>query len=128
VFGLFVFVLYALIAFGMILALKQSMTSAASDGARAAIAARPVGAETPAQAQVRVAKAKVDNALNWLGSKYHASDTTAVVAFCSGSSGPQCITVTVDYPYESRPLVPPSPGMGLMTPSHIKSTAVVQVS
>src|SRR3954469_19103480 len=37
VFALFVFILYSLIAFGTALALKQSVTHAAAEGARAAV-------------------------------------------------------------------------------------------
>ena len=126
VFGLFVFVLYGLIAFGMMLALKQSVTHAASDGARAAIGAKPVGTETQNDAYVRVAKAKVASALNWLGPKYNpSSDFTATVGPCGTA---ECITVRINYPYENRPLVPPAPGLGLLTPSNFGSTAVVQVS
>ena len=126
VFGLFVFVLYGLIAFGMMLALKQSVTHAAADGARAAIGAKPVGAETQNDAYVRVAKAKVAGALNWLGSKYNEStDFTATVGPCGTA---QCLTVRINYPYQSRPLVPTAPGLGLVTPSNFGSTAVVQVS
>src|SRR5580765_3522295 len=44
--GLFAFILYGLVSFGMVLATKQKVTAAASDGARAA-----VGASTLAMAQ-----------------------------------------------------------------------------
>jgi len=130
VFVLFMFLLYGLIAFGMILALKQSITSAAADGARAAVGAVPVAGETLDQAEIRVAKAKVDGALGWLGGKYQSSSDLSVAppTFCTGASGPKCISVTITYPYETRPLVPPAPGLGLVTPSSIRTTAVVQVT
>lgn len=122
VFGLFVFILYALIAFGMMLALKQSVTNASAEGARAA-----VGITDEATA-ISTAKTAVGNRLDWLGGKYQAGDTTATVGFCSGSTGPKCITVSINYPYESRPLVPPAPGLGLLTPDSFGSTAVVQIT
>ena len=119
---LFVFLLYGLIFFGMLLATKQGITNAAADGARSAIGAVPIPPETPAQAQIRVAKATVQN---HLGSLYDSPEPT--VGFCNGASGPQCITVTVQ---RNDPPVPPSPGLGLLWDSSksIKSTAVVQVS
>lgn len=122
VFGLFVFILYALIAFGMMLALKQSVTNASAEAARSA-----VGINTDADA---IAKAKTTAAdrLDWLGGKYQDSDTTATVGFCNGSSGPKCITVKITYPYGSRPLVPPAPGLGLITPDSFGSTAIVQIT
>lgn len=128
VFGLFVFVLYALIAFGMVLALKQSMTNAASDGARAAVGAVPASGETLEAAQVRVARAKVDGALGWLGSNRQPNVDIPDPTYCTGSSGPKCITVTLTYPYKDKPLVPPAPGLGVFVPDSIKTAAVVQVT
>jgi Flp pilus assembly protein TadG len=123
VFALFVFVHYALIAFGMMLAVKQSITQAAADGARAAIGVPPDQRE--AKARERVGKG-----LDWLGSKYQPSDTAVTEAPCDAAdaAGPQCITVTITYPYENRPIVPPAPGLGLVTPKSFKTTSVVQVA
>ncbi len=122
VFGLFVFILYGLIAFGMMLALKQSVTNASAEGARAAVGI------TDEAAAITKAKDTVADRLDWLGGKYQSSDTTASVGFCSGSTGPKCITVKINYPYSSRPLVPPAPGLGLITPDSFGSTAVVQIT
>ena len=126
VFGLFVFILYGLIAFGMMLALKQSVTSAASDGARVADRGQAPGRGDPGPGlRPRAAKVKVAGALGRLGSKYQeGTDFTATVGPCGTS---QCITVKINYPYGSRPLVPPAPGLGLLTPSNFGSTAVVKV-
>ena len=115
VFVLFVFVLYGLITFGMILAQKQSITNAASDGARAAVGqSNPV---TAAQGRVREA----------LGSPDGRYMDTYVVAPCVGGTG-NCITVEITYDYEGHPLVPEAPGLGLATPSEFGAKAVVQVS
>lgn len=122
VFGLFVFILYGLIAFGMMLALKQSVTNASAEAARSA-----VGISVDADA-ITKAKQTVADRLDWLGSKYQDSDTVATVGFCSGATGPKCITVKITYPYSSRPLVPPAPGLGLITPDSFGSTAVVQIT
>ena len=129
VFALFVLVLYALICFGMILATKSSLTHAASEGARAAISVVDNPA-TPADERESKALEKVASGLDWLGSKFQPGDATASVDPCDAAvpSGPQCITVTIVYPYESRPIVPPAPGLGLVTPKKLTSTAVVELT
>lgn len=118
VFLLFMFILYALITFGLILAQKQNITNAAADGARAA-----VGQSTDAGA-VSAATARVTTALGAPGTSYTLS---AVPGACSGGSG-RCITVTVRYDYQNHPLVPVAPGLGLAVPNTFQSTAVVQFS
>ena len=116
-----VFILYGLIAFGMMFALKQSMTNAASDAARSAI-----GATDP----VATAKATVAQRLDWLGGKYNPATDITVPAptACPGDPSHQCITVTINYPYDARPLVPHAPGLGLITPDRFQSQATVQIS
>lgn len=131
VFSLFVLVIYALITFGMILATKNSLTHAAAEGARAAIGATDDLATLAVDEREVRAKDEVTKSLSWLGSKYDAAnDVSAKVAACTASlpAGPQCITVTITYPYESRPIVPPAPGLGLVTPKNLTSTAVVELS
>jgi Flp pilus assembly protein TadG len=113
--GLFVFILYGLIAFGMILATKQRITNAAAEGARAA-----VGQTTAANA-VSVATARVLAAGLPAGS-YTPSYVTAP---CGVN---QCITVTITYNLAAHPVIPPAPGLGLVTPGSLTSTAVVQYS
>jgi Flp pilus assembly protein TadG len=119
---IFVFVLYGLIAFGMMLSAKQTVTNAAAEGARAAVGAStdPVGA----------ARARVGQAMNSY-SGYNAADPKqfdAQVAPCTNNAAASCITVKVTYPYGDKPLIPPAPGLGLVMPSTLSSTAVVQVS
>lgn len=111
--GLFVFVLYGLIAFGMILATKQRITNAAAEGARAAVG------QTNDAAAVNAATARV-LAAGLPAGTYTPTYTTAPC----GSN--QCITVTVTYNLDTNPVVPPAPGLGLVTPKKITSTAVVQ--
>ena len=113
-FLLFVFVLYGLITFGLILAQKQSITNAASDGARAAVGqADPITAAT-------------DRVREALGPPGSYTDNYSL-ATCSGGSG-DCITVEITYDYAGHPLVPEAPGLGLATPESFGARAVVQVS
>ena len=113
--GVFVFVLYGLIAFGMILATKQQVTNAAAEGARAA-----VGQTTPAAA-ISAATARVVAAGLPAGA-YTPSYSTAAC----GSN--MCITVTITYDLAGHPVVPPAPGLGLVMPQTLTSKAVVQYS
>lgn len=113
--GLFIFILYGLISFGMILATKQRITNAAAEGARAA-----VGQTSPANA-VSAATARV-LAAGLPAGAYTPQYSTAAC----GSN--QCITVTITYDLAGHPVVPPAPGLGLVTPNTITSTAVVQYS
>jgi len=120
--GPFVLILYGLIAFGMMFALKQSMTSAAADAARSAIG-------VPAGTEVTAAKAAVAQRLSWLGAKYTPGDSPdPVVGPCPNNTVRNCITVVVSYPYATKPLVPSAPGLGLVSPSVIRSQATVQIS
>ncbi len=117
----FFFILYGLVVLGMALAVKQSVQSAAADGARSA-----VGIADPTTA-ANTAKATVNNRLDWLGGNYQASDTTASVGSCAGGAG-QCITVTITLPYKARHVVPPAPQVDSITPTNVKTTAIVQIS
>jgi Flp pilus assembly protein TadG len=124
VFALFVFLIYGLITFGVILAAKNSVTHAAAEGARAAVAIvdDPMTADDE---RILRAKEKVGQALDWFGARYEPADTTATIAPCGTA---QCITVKITYPYTTRPIVQPPPGLGLMIPSNLTSTAVVELT
>lgn len=132
-----VFVLYGLIAFGMMLALKQSVTSAAAEGARAVVGV-PDDATTPGDERLQKARTTVAARLNWLGAKYSPSDvqvswydpsslTCNYTAIPSSPPAPTTVCVKITYPYSSRPLVPLAPGLGLVTPATLGSEARVQV-
>jgi len=123
---IFVFVLYGLIAYGMMLSAKQTITNAASEAARAAVSA-PAGDTT---AETTAAHDRAQAAMKTL-SGYNVDEPNAFsaqVGPCSQGSPNSCITVTITYNYASHPIVPPAPGLGLVTPDKLKSTAVVQVS
>ena len=112
---LFVSFLYALIAFGVILAKKQEITNAVSDGARAAVGATdPTGA-----ARARVRQALGDPAARYVDNY--------VTGSCTGGSG-NCITVTIDWNYAANPVVPNPPLFGKVTPDTLSAKAVVQYS
>src|SRR4051794_2859929 len=77
---IFVFVLYGLIAYGVMLNAKQTITNAASEGARGAVGAQPA----TAQGQKDAAKARAKSAMGAF-SQYNVDDPSqfdAQVADC----------------------------------------------
>lgn len=123
---IFIFVLYGLIAYGMMLSAKQTITHSASEAARAAVSA-PAGDQAT---EIQMAHDRAASAMQSL-SQYHVDDPgafSAVVAPCSVGSPNNCITVKITYDYSAHPIVPPAPGLNLVTPDKLTSTAVVQVS
>lgn len=123
---LFILLLYAIVAYGAVLAVKHSLTQAAADAARAAV---PVSQDLPAESgpsQTAVNQASVD--LNWLGGNDAChqpgfSCTTSVISPCPGSgSSTNCLAVTITYDYGSHPVVPSLPGFGLFLPEALRSS------
>ncbi len=108
--GLFAFILYGLVSFGMVLATKQKVTNTATDAARAAVGA---GDLTAAQA---AAAARVATELGTPGSTYTASYT----AETSCPAPAECIRVKIVYN------LPVTPGLGIVVPPTTTSEAVVQ--
>ena len=127
VFALFVFILYALIAFGTALALKQSVTHAAAEGARASVGV----IDDPGTAEddrVTAAKNEVRDSLDWIGDKYSDGDVDAEVINCPSDLSSSCMRVKISYPYKDKPIVPSAPGLGVVLPDVMTSTAVVKVN
>lgn len=118
---IFFFILYALIVFGMALALKQSVTNAAAEGARSAVGLSGAAAEAQAESEAR-------DRLGWLRPTQQAVlQVDATTATCGSGSG-ECITVVVSYPYQGNELVPPAPIINYLAPKTVGSQAVVQIS
>jgi Flp pilus assembly protein TadG len=126
----FFLLLYGLVVFGMALAVKQSVTNAAAEGARAA-----VGITNEAAAELK-AQEVVASRLDWLGGNYQGSDLTVTwynttTATCGATSPPtgqpMTICVAIDLPYKARGVVPTVPIIDGVTPEHLRSTAIVQI-
>jgi len=126
VFALFIFILYALIAFGVAIALKQSVTHAAAEGARAAVGVKD-NPNTSDDERETAAKNEVKSSLDWIGDKYCADDVKADVISCPDSILKTCMKVVITYPYDEKPIVPAAPGLGVVLPDELKSTAVVKL-
>jgi Flp pilus assembly protein TadG len=134
---LLIALLYGIISYGLILSAQSTVTQAAADGARAGIvaASSALGAQATAEGQAA-------NDLSWMGKgqcyePHHQPvlGTAGGILTCDAEEGPcasnasnQCLSVTVTYQYGRDPIFPLLPGLGVITPSTISSTDVLQIS
>jgi Flp pilus assembly protein TadG len=132
---LLVALLYGIITYGLILAAQATVTQAAADAARSGI--------VNSSSAVNIAGAQANTDIGWMGKGTCYQPNTTPVAIgsatapisCTASQGKcpsnpnnQCLTVTVLYNYAQSPLFPELPGLGVITPSVISSTNVLQLS
>lgn len=116
----FLVLLYGILTYGFIFGLDQSMNHAAEEGARSAISA------TSEEEAKTKAKTAAKQRLNWLGSNIHDDDIVAEVADCDNDIAVRCITVTITYPWQARPVVPKF--VGLPTPTQMQAVAVIELT
>jgi Flp pilus assembly protein TadG len=116
----FLLFLYGILTYGFIFGLDQSMNHAAEEGARSAIST------TSDSAAITKAHDTAFSRLSWLGSRIQSSDIVATVATCPNDTSVKCITVTITYPWETRPLVPKL--AMLPAPTQMQAVAVVQLT
>jgi Flp pilus assembly protein TadG len=144
---LLITLLYGIITYGVILAAQATVTQAAADAARSGIV-QGTGTTTcngvpnmSAAGCAAVQQANVD--LGWMnqGTCYETVNTSPVAGSvtnpiscaastisCPSVSSNTCLQVVVKYNYSSAPLFPELPGLGVITPSTISSTNVLQLS
>ncbi|KWC56455.1 TadE/TadG family type IV pilus assembly protein [Burkholderia ubonensis] len=128
VFPLFFVIFYALVSYGLIFAIQQNLTLAATEGARAALNYVPEANGQGAQAlqdRASAARRAAQNLTRWLPNVVVPAPSSAA---CSYDASMYCVTVTVTYPYAQYPLVPSLPLLGLVLPSTLTSTATVQIN
>jgi Flp pilus assembly protein TadG len=116
----FLVLLFGILTYGFIFGLDQSMNHAAEEGARAAIS------KTTEADAITHAKITALQRLSWLGSNIQSSDVVATVADCPNDTSVRCITVTITYPWNTRPVIPKFPG--LPTPTEMTAAAVVELT
>ena len=107
---------FGIINFGDMLSVRQSVSQAASEGARAAAVHPGSNAEKTTAAEDAVA-----DALDAHGETC-ASDCSVVIGACQ-SGGSECVTVEVVIDYDTL-----IPGFGLVLPETLSYTAVARVS
>lgn len=119
VFVLFFVVMYGIVAYGVIFAVKHSLVQAANEGARAAV--RDVGGVT---ARVELARTVAAENLAWLGDK--APEPQVSAALCAATPY-VCLKVELAYDYATNPLVPALPALGVALPERLTGQAMVQL-
>jgi Flp pilus assembly protein TadG len=113
---------FATISFGMMLSFRQTLSQAATEGARAAaVESDPALRATEALAAVNDAMAAVDRQC---GAGGLVCNVGAVVPCGSG----ECITVTLTYAYQANPMVISPPLAGELLPNQLEYAATVRVS
>jgi Flp pilus assembly protein TadG len=138
VFGILALFLSGIITFGLILASKQTITQAASEGARAAVTSPYTESDlaNPSTSRpVKEALAQAERSLGWLkrtcASDSDAMTCTATLFKCqldpSNPSSPMrdCISVEVLFNYKNDPVIPVMPFIDNALPQRISATAVV---
>lgn len=128
---LLVMFIYGIAAYGILLSTKNNLTHAAAEAARSALSVPDLPAATLDARRITQAQNTVATRLDYLGAKYQAGDTSATIGLCNPSDPAdttECITVTITYPWSERPIVPSAPGLGILMPDNLRSTAVVRLS
>jgi len=111
-------IVVGIVNYGDMLGVRQSVSQAASEGARAA-AVTP-GADPD---KVDAARAAVEAALSAQQQACTATGCTVTIAPCAGESTRQCATVKVEISYDAL-----IPGFDLVLPDTLSYTAVARVS
>ncbi|MEN8675470.1 TadE family protein [Nocardioides sp.] len=128
-------ILFGIISYGVMLSFRQSLSQAATEGARAAaVTINPLEKQAEAFAAVEDALSTFDVACD-------GTDMTrdgAVVGACSvsapgacvpaASTGVQCVTVTLTFDYRDNPIVPNFPLVGVIIPRELTYSAQARVS
>jgi Flp pilus assembly protein TadG len=117
--------LFGIISYGYMLSFRQAISQGAAEGARAA--AVWAAAYTPDQDTQRVstARGRVDEALSSYGVTCGSGGATCTVEIEPCGTA-RCVSVTVSYPYDARPLTPRLPLVPM--PANLEYTAEARVS
>lgn len=136
---LLITLLLGIITFGLLLSLKQTITQASAEGARAAVTAfgTPAAATLPAAKADAVARAeaRAREVMGWVEDDHPGAATyEAVVHDCNAAvtvdtaALPDCVHVSVVYDHTgSNRVVPSLPLIDNLLPSTIRSEADVEL-
>jgi Flp pilus assembly protein TadG len=136
---LLLMIIVGVVSYGYLLSFRQAMSQGATEGARAAA----VSAYPTASLKVADAVSGVNDALGSYGVSCQLSSGATTGALrrhgvsvgtcgvltgtCANNSHASCVSVQVTYDYDSHPLVPELPGLGVVMPDSLSYTAVAQV-
>lgn len=126
VFPIFFSIFYVIVTFSMIFVAQQSLTLATAEGARAALNYQ--AASSVSGAIGLRTTAACNTATHMLAQMIQTAACQTAQANCSYDSTMTCIAVTVTYNYAASPLIPTLPGLGLLLPQNLSSTATVQLN
>jgi Flp pilus assembly protein TadG len=124
---IFLLLLFGIVQYGTIFLVRNQMTEAASDAARAAVAAGQAQAQTIAQNAVGTDLDNDGAGLVPVNCGNSALTCTAsILATCPNApSAYQCLQVNITYNYSQRPVIPTMPF--LPAPSTITATSTVLI-
>ncbi len=131
-FVIFFVVIYATLAYGIVLTLRQSLQYAAEEGVRAGLRYPAGGGSDQVSARITAAVAEARNRV-WLSASVPSAyicprdvDCETVTSSCAVAV---CqVMVKVSYNYGAAPLMPSLPGMGLLLPETLTGKASVLLS
>lgn len=132
VFPIFFIVVYALLSYGIVFAIRIGMQNAAEDGARAGL--RYCG--TQISCRQAAATAVAQNQMSWLANITVTAKTCPIGVDCAIGTSPTCgstleqrcqIVVMVNYDYAAHPIAPSLPGLGFLLPAQLQGRASVLV-
>ncbi len=128
-FPLFFAILYGIVMYSMIFLVQHSLTAAAAEGARAALVYQNAANTTAAlTSRANAACTRALAVVNWLTQAPQCTQTVSTApAGCSSNTAMDCVQITLSYPWSSKPLVPPLPLMGLISPTSLVGQATVQI-
>ena len=111
---------FGMVSFGMMLSFRQTLSQAATEGARAAaVESDPAAREAEAIAAVNDAMAAVGKECGSGG---------LVCSFPPTEDCENCITVTLTYAYQDNPMVVSAPLADGLLPEELEYSATVRVS
>jgi Flp pilus assembly protein TadG len=129
---LLLLLVFGIINFGLILSFKQDMTRAAAEGARNGAVATPGQAQADALAETDRAVREFSDRFKAQGCSTDGIDCDVAVLDCGGSTNdptvPDCVTVRLEYDYDSYPLLTPIPLLSAFLPNEIKAASVAKVN
>lgn len=134
---MFFLILYAIVTYSMVFLVQQSLTAAAGEGARAALAySSSTDAAAALTSRASQACERALAVVNWLpgatgttpGSPTSCTPAVNMApAGCTNNANMDCIQVTLTYAYASKPLVPNLPLLDLAIPALLTGQATVQI-
>ena len=120
---LLVLLLMGIIAFGYLMAFRQNLVQAATEGARAGATAVQGSAEVDATQAAEQAVIGFDKRCSDIGMTCAVS-----VAQCPNAVTRQCVTVEMTYDYKNHPILPDIPLLSTAMPEDIHAIAIAEVN